>query len=280
MPELPEVETVKRGLETALQNNSFDHIKIYRRDLRIPIPANLEQRLNKQAIKNIIRRGKYIVVFTQTGEGFVLHLGMSGRIRIYQDKLTAEAQARHKHDHVIFDMQNQQRVVFNDPRRFGMLYSVDEQNWEQQKPFSDMGIEPLGNHFNPAYLANALSSKKSPIKSALLDQSVIAGIGNIYACEALYYAGIDPRRSAHRLNENETAKLCTAIREVLIKAIEAGGSSLRDHVQTDGSLGYFQTQWAVYGRQHEKCPACHDNCRIQRITQSGRSTFYCPTQQQ
>ncbi len=273
MPELPEVETVRRGLLPAFQNNHFKTITLNRRTLRNAIDDNFEEALTNACVIDVVRRGKYIIVLCDNGHGFVLHLGMSGRIRIYPDYTADAANVPQKHDHVVFDMNDGHRVIFNDARRFGMLYLTHAATWTQEKPFSAMGAEPLSNALNARHLLDKLRGKKTNIKTALLDQRVIAGVGNIYACEALYYARISPRRAARTITAPEAEKLCVCIRDVLNKAITAGGSSLRDHVKTDGSLGYFQTQWAVYGRAGQACRTC--NADVIKIPQNGRTTFFC-----
>ncbi len=276
MPELPEVEIVRRGLEPALVGKDFSAVIVNRRDLRAPIPQDFVSALQGQRVLQIRRRGKYILVFMDSGQGFILHLGMSGRISTYAP---GEPYKAEKHDHVVFKMNDGAQIVYNDPRRFGMLYLTNEQGWQAEKPFSAMGAEPLGNNFNGPVLAQALEGRRTPVKVALLDQKVVAGVGNIYACEALYDAGIDPRRPACSINGQEAADLAGAIRGVLEKAIAAGGSTLRDYQHTDGTLGYFQHSFSVYDREGDFCPACvndklEEGC-ISWIVQAGRSTFYC-----
>ena len=280
MPELPEVEIVKRGIEPVLIGQSLDTLILNRPDLRFPIPTDLPSRLQGQVFSSIQRRGKYILAFTQSGAGFVLHLGMSGVVRIEGANDEPESL---KHDHVIFQLKDGGRIVFNDPRRFGFLDSIDEQRWETQAPFNAMGPEPLSNSFNGALLAERLKSRKGPIKTALLDQKLVAGVGNIYACEALYMSGISPKRSAHTVQGARAEKLAQAIRAVLEKAIAAGGSTLKDYRHANGDLGYFQHEFGVYGRAGETCPDCSCDLGrsggIKQITQSGRSTFFCSEKQ-
>lgn len=280
MPELPEVETVRQGLLPAMKNKVIENVTLNRMDLRVSIDSNFKKLTDGQQIQNIIRRGKYILAFLDSGHGFVLHLGMSGRVNIYEDRDGYEPA---KHDHVIWDMDDGGRIVFNDPRRFGMLYLTTEQNWQDEPPFNKMGPEPLSNSFSGRVLAEALKNKRSPIKTALLDQRVVSGVGNIYACEALYDSGIHPERASNSLSENETTRLAGAVRDVLQRAIAAGGSTLKDYAKTDGSLGYFQYSFSVYDREGHSCPSCDcdkiKTCAIKRIVQSGRSTFYCPQKQ-
>jgi formamidopyrimidine-DNA glycosylase len=280
MPELPEVETVMRGMESMMLAGPIKSVKLNRPDLRFVIPKALPAKLKNQPIKNLMRRGKYILGFAANGAGFVLHLGMSGRVRLYapDEKYTAE-----KHDHVEFQMQSGARVIFNDPRRFGFLDLVEEAGWEQARHFESMGPEPLGNSFNGEILAAALAGKKTPIKVALLDQSVVAGVGNIYACEALYRARISPFALAGTLNDKVCDALARSIKDVLKEAIAAGGSSLRDYRKADGELGYFQHQFGVYDRAGLACPDCTcDRVKtggVARVVQAGRSTFYCKARQ-
>lgn len=280
MPELPEVETVMRGMESVMLASPIKSVKLNRPDLRFEIPKTLPAKLKNQSIHNLMRRGKYILGFAENGYGFVLHLGMSGRVRLYKatEKYTPE-----KHDHVLFEMQNGARAVLNDPRRFGFLDLVEAVDWEQSRHFKTMGPEPLGNEFNGEVLAAALAGKKTPIKVALLDQSVVAGVGNIYACEALYRASLSPYMPSQKLSNKNCEALACAIKDVLIEAIAAGGSTLRDYRKADGELGYFQHQFGVYDCAGLACPDC--TCDIlktggvQRVMQAGRSSFYCKTQQ-
>lgn len=280
MPELPEVETVKRSLEPAWIEKRFTKIDIRKRDLRIPIPAEFINVLTNQKVSKIIRRGKYIIVLCGAKAGFVLHLGMSGSIRIFAPGEKFEPR---KHDHAIFETADGIKVAYNDPRRFGMLYLIDPKNWEKEKPFSEMGPEPLEPDFDADTLMEAFKARKAPIKAALLDQYVVAGLGNIYVCEALYRSHISPLRPANTLTYKEAEKLVGHIRGVLEDAIRSGGSSLRDHKLTDGKLGYFQHHFDVYDREGEICKSCRRKkvkiACVKRITQSGRSTFYCSNTQ-
>lgn len=280
MPELPEVETVRRGLLPAMLNKKIECVTLNRMDLRGPIDSDFKVRMEGGRVKSLMRRGKYILAFLENGDGFVLHLGMSGRVHIYEDRKEYEPA---KHDHVIWDMGGGGRIVFNDPRRFGMLYLTKEPGWQTQAPFNRMGPEPLGNEFSGGALYEALRNKRVPIKNALLDQRVVSGVGNIYACEALFDSAIAPERLSNSLNEDECGRLASAVLDVLERAIEAGGSTLKDYAKTDGSLGYFQYSFSVYDREGRSCPSC--DCDIvktggvNRIVQSGRSTFYCPQKQ-
>ena len=277
MPELPEVEIVKRGLETALaKSEQAAHIKsltFNRADIRLPLPADLPTHLKDQRIETLIRRGKYIIALAENNHGFILHLGMSGVIKIIP---SSESYPPAKHDHVVFSMHDGGHIVFNDPRRFGFLKATTSDTWQEDSAFKNMGPEPLSNDFSAPALASALKNRKTPIKTALLDQKTVAGIGNIYACEALFMAGISPLRKSDSISIKRLEKLAAAIREVLTKAIESGGSSLKDYYHADGSLGYFQHSFQVYDRENTLIDGKHP---VKRIVQSGRSTFYCPAKQ-
>lgn len=266
MPELPEVETVCRGLAAALTGQRLARITVRRRDLRWPIPADFAERLTGARILGVRRRAKYGLIDTDRGDVAILHLGMSGRMRI-------DPVAEEKHDHVLFETEAGRRLVFNDPRRFGSLLLARHDDWTAHPLIAALGPEPLGNSFGGPVLHAAFAGRRSPVKAALLDQAVVAGIGNIYACEALFQAGIDPMRLASSLSTLESDTLAAAIVDVLGRAIEAGGSSLRDYVQVDGELGYFQHAWQVYGREDEPCRRC--TRPVMRRVQSNRSTFFC-----
>jgi formamidopyrimidine-DNA glycosylase len=268
MPELPEVETVMRGMATVLEGRHLTRVEVRRPDLRWPIPADFSSRLTGARVMRLFRRAKYALIETDRGDVVLLHLGMSGSVRVDPDQ-------PNPHDHVLFETDNRRRLVLNDPRRFGSLDLARVDDWENHRHFIGMGPEPLGNGFNETILSDALTGKKAPIKAALLDQRIVAGLGNIYVCEALHVAGISPKRLAKTVAGLRAARLVPAIRDVLGKAIAAGGSSLRDHKQVNGELGYFQHSWLVYGREGEACRACTQP--IRRIVQSGRSTFYCST---
>ena len=276
MPELPEVETVVRGLAQALTGKRLERLDLARPDLRSAIPPGLAAQIAGKRIERFSRRAKYILMHFEGGGVVIAHLGMSGRLIIVPP---GKAMPREKHDHVVFHFEDGGELRLNDARRFGLLDYAEEAHLAEHPRFRSLGPEPLSNEFNGPSLAGALHGKKTPIKSALLDQRVVAGIGNIYACEALYGAGISPRRLAKTVQGERAERLATAIHDVLTRAIAAGGSSLRDYVQTSGELGYFQHHWAVYGKEGERCPGCECKGGIRRLVQSGRSTFYCPKRQ-
>jgi formamidopyrimidine-DNA glycosylase len=279
MPELPEVETVCRGLAKVLPGQAIHAVKLNRGDMRVPFPPELG-RIAGSKVTSIDRRAKYILIRLDDGRTMIIHLGMSGRLLIHDDN---KKYVPNKHDHMILQMDNGVDIVFNDPRRFGLVVLAKTKEVAQHKLFVHLGPEPLEKTFSEAYLADKIKSKKIAIKLAIMDQQVVVGVGNIYASEALFMAGIDPRRPANTLKPAEIKKLVAAIKEVLKKAIKAGGSSLRDYVQTDGELGYFQHQFAVYDKEGQKCQGCTCNIKktggVQRITQGARSTFYCPVKQ-
>jgi|TARA_X000000950_G_scaffold255695_1_gene320547 formamidopyrimidine-DNA glycosylase len=272
MPELPEVETVRRALAQAMEDRQILHAHVGRPDLRWPLPDRLASRLEGRVVGGLQRRGKYVLLPLDQGETMLLHLGMSGSIRIHQAQPPIG-----KHDHIVLTMGSgmanaaESWIVFNDPRRFGWL---DLYRGEVHPMLVDMGPEPLGNSFSADHLVAALAGRKGPIKTALLDQALVAGIGNIYACEALFMAGLSPRRKAGTIRGGRADRLVAAIRSVLASAIEDGGTSLRDHVQPGGEIGYFVQRLTVYGRDGQLCGTC--GATIRRITQSGRSSFYCP----
>ncbi|CUH79747.1 bifunctional DNA-formamidopyrimidine glycosylase/DNA-(apurinic or apyrimidinic site) lyase [Tropicibacter naphthalenivorans] len=279
MPELPEVETVRRGLAPAMEGVVIARAQVNRPDLRWPFPENMAQRLTGARVERLRRRSKYILADLSTGETLLIHLGMSGRMLVSGDPLgqfVHEHPAPEKHDHVVFDMDNGARITFNDPRRFGAMDLLDTATAEQHPLLAKLGPEPLGNAFNESHLVGQVKPRAMPIKSALLDQKIVSGLGNIYVCEALYRGRIHPARRSNKISEARIAALVPIIREVLEQAIEAGGSSLKDFRQADGELGYFQHSFDVYGREGAPCrtPGCTDE--IKRIVQSGRSTFYCP----
>ncbi len=276
MPELPEVETVVRGLSAALAGKRLARLDLARPDLRSAIPPGLANRLEQRRIERFSRRAKYILMHIEDGGVVIAHLGMSGRMIIVAPDA---AVPRAKHDHAVFRFEDGTELRFNDARRFGMLDYADATAFPDYERFRLLGPEPLGNDFNGPALAVALAGKKTPIKAALLDQQVVAGLGNIYVCEALHGAGISPKRLAAQVQGERAERLVTAIRDVLTRAIAAGGSSLRDYVQASGELGYFQHHWAVYGKEGEPCPGCDCGKSIKRIVQSGRSTFFCAKRQ-
>jgi len=285
MPELPEVETVRMGLEPALKGHRFTKVETRRGGLRIPFPPRFVERLEGRKVKRLWRRAKYLLADLDSGETLVMHLGMTGRMSVYAEgrthkfgqyvyKTAPPDAGRGKHDHVVMETDAPARIVFTDHRRFGLMTIVETAKLGEHKLFEGLGPEPLSGDFDAAYLSAALKGKKTPIKSALLDQRVIAGIGNIYACEALYLAHISPKRLAASVSGERAGALVTAIKKVLADAIKAGGSSLRDYAHTDGELGEFQHRFAVYDREGAPCPRC--KTKIKRIVQAGRSTFYCP----
>ncbi|HIM76832.1 MAG TPA: bifunctional DNA-formamidopyrimidine glycosylase/DNA-(apurinic or apyrimidinic site) lyase [Rhodospirillales bacterium] len=279
MPELPEVETVRQGLADVLEGRRLHRVQAMRPDLRFPLPENFEGRLSGRQVEKLARRGKYLLIHLQERLTLIAHLGMSGRFRIFN----TSPPPLERHDHVVFEAEGGISVRFNDPRRFGFMDLADTDTLAGHKMLKNMGPEPLANDFNGPVLAAALKGRKSPIKAALLDQSVIAGMGNIYVSEALFRAGLSPKRKSGTVQGGRAENLARAIRDVLNEAIAAGGSSLRDHRQPSGELGYFQHSFAVYGCTGQPCPGCTcDPTRtggIRRITQSGRSTFYCAAKQ-
>ena len=278
MPELPEVETVMRGISPVMEGVKISRAAINRPDLRWPFPQNMKVRLEGKCVIRLRRRSKYILVDLDSGETLLIHLGMSGRILVSGDPLgrfVHDHPALEKHDHVVLDMVSGARITFNDPRRFGAMDLLTTVTADDHPLLRDIGPEPLGNRFDEDYLVSRLSGRSTPIKSALLDQKIVAGLGNIYVCEALFRAGIHPKRSVKNLSRARISTLVPIIRQVLGEAIEAGGSSLKDFRQADGELGYFQHSFDVYGREGEVCRRTDCDGEIGRIVQSGRSSFYC-----
>ncbi|MEE8544357.1 MAG: bifunctional DNA-formamidopyrimidine glycosylase/DNA-(apurinic or apyrimidinic site) lyase [Alphaproteobacteria bacterium] len=275
MPELPEVETVCRGLAARLEGRTLVRVEQRRPDLRIPFPPRFAARLTGRRVERIGRRGKYILAFLEGGLVLIAHLGMSGRLTLSE----APAPAPGAHDHVILETDDGTIVTFRDHRRFGLMTLCDEAQLESHPLIAGLGPEPLGNEFNGPALSRALDGRRTSIKAALLDQRVVAGLGNIYVCEALYRARVSPRRLARSVPGARAERLARAVREVLADAIAAGGSSISDYVQADGELGYFQHHFAVYGRNGERCPGCDCSGAVRRLVQGGRSTFYCPARQ-
>ncbi len=294
MPELPEVETVRRGLAPVMERARFAKVEARRRDLRWPLQKDFVARLEGQKVEGLGRRAKYLVADLSSGDVLLMHLGMSGSFRIAQE---AKGKARGEatpgayyhdrckdmtHDHVVFHMSSGARVAFNDPRRFGSMKIVPRDKLEQEPLLRALGPEPLGNAFDAAMLAKACTGKKTSLKAALSDQKIVAGLGNIYVCEALHRARLSPKRLAATLAQRSgapherAARLVEAIRAVLNDAIKAGGSSLRDHRRTNGELGLFQHNFRVYDREGESCPTRGCAGTIRRIVQAGRSTFFCP----
>ena len=290
MPELPEVETVRRGLQPVFEKSRIVGVEQRRPDLRFPFPEAFAERLTGRLVVALGRRAKYLTIHLDRDPVLICHLGMSGSFRIdaagvvgdfHQERSKDEA-----HDHVVFHLEDEagdrHRVVFNDPRRFGFMLFAEAATLHEHPSFARLGIEPTGNALDGRLLADLLRGRRAPLKAALLDQRLIAGLGNIYVCEALWRAGLSPLRQAGSIaaplgrTNARCDRLATAIRAVIADAIAAGGSSLRDHIRTDGSLGYFQHSFSVYDREGEPC--LREGCKgvVHRIVQSGRSTFYCP----
>lgn len=293
MPELPEVETVRRGLQPVLEGARLTRVEARRPDLRFPFPERFAERLTGRTITALGRRAKYLTMHVQDGPVLICHLGMSGSFRVETDDDSETPGVFHHerskstaHDHVVFDVVAangaRSRVIFNDPRRFGFMLFA-EGSPETHPMLAGLGVEPTGNALDGVLLASLLKGRRSPLKAALLDQKLIAGLGNIYVSEALWRAGLSPLREAGTIARpgkkarDQSERLAEAIRSVISDAIAAGGSSLRDYVHTDGSLGYFQHSFAVYDREGEPCPKPGCRGHIERIVQSGRSTFYCRT---
>ncbi|HEY1982645.1 MAG TPA: bifunctional DNA-formamidopyrimidine glycosylase/DNA-(apurinic or apyrimidinic site) lyase [Xanthobacteraceae bacterium] len=288
MPELPEVETVRRGLQPAMEGKRFVKVEVRRGDLRWPLPKDFAQRLKGSTITGLGRRAKYLLADLSSGEVLIMHLGMSGSFHVFrkQDEHLGgyyhEREKRVAHDHVVFHMSSGATVTFNDPRRFGSMKLVARDKLDAEPLLQWLGPEPLGNAFDAAMLAHACKGKKTSLKAALLDQRVVAGLGNIYVCEALHRALLSPKRMASTIADRKgepnerAARLVDSIKTVLNAAIKDGGSSLRDHRLTDGDLGMFQHNFRVYDREGEPCrtPGCPGT--VKRIVQNGRSTFYCP----
>ncbi len=291
MPELPEVETVKRGLTPAMEGARIERLELRRGDLRFPFPQDFERQVSGRTVIGLGRRAKYLLIDLDSGKTIISHLGMSGSFRIEQGALAATPGDFHhqrskdeKHDHAVFHLDGEggpRRVIYNDPRRFGFMDIAERSELDVNPFLFGLGPEPTGNELSAAYLAERFDGKAQPLKSALLDQKNIAGLGNIYVCEALWRAHLSPARAAGTLvtkagrPKEALNLLVTSIRDVIADAIAAGGSSLRDHIQTDGSLGYFQHSFSVYDREGLACrtPGCGGT--VSRIVQAGRSTFYC-----
>ncbi len=287
MPELPEVETVRGGLAPVFEGAVITRVEQRRTDLRFPLPADFAARLTGQKVEHLTRRAKYLQAWLRDGEVLVMHLGMSGRFTVHPPAgLPAPPSAngtKADHDHIVFHLNNGHRIVYNDARRFGYMTLIAAASLEQHRFFARLGIEPLGEQLTPDFLAKAAARHKTNLKALLMNQNIIAGLGNIYVCEALHLAALSPRRTTACLRtprgrpSTRARRLAEAIKLVLREAIAAGGSTLRDYARADGSLGYFQHRFQVYGREGEACrrPGCFG--RIRRIAQNGRSTFYCPT---
>jgi formamidopyrimidine-DNA glycosylase len=278
MPELPEVETVRRGLLPAMEGKRFLRVETRRKDLRFPFPEKFNQRLEGARLNHMGRRAKYLVGELSTGEALIMHLGMTGRFTV-AGKRPGKFHHTHgeeeKHDHVVFDMQGGTRITFNDARRFGFmeLWKTDELG--EYPGFKGLGPEPISNEFSGAYLEEAFEGKKAPVKAALLDQRVVAGLGNIYVSEALFRSGINPKKLAGSIRRDKLEKLAVEVRKVIEEAIAAGGSTISDFGTPDGELGYFQHRFRVYDKEGKPCPSCAKP--IKRLVQSGRSTFFCST---
>jgi formamidopyrimidine-DNA glycosylase len=274
MPELPEVETVRRGLIPRMVGHRIVKLHQRRRDLRVPLPAKFAQKVEGRTVEAIDRRAKYLLIRLDSGQTLIVHLGMSGRMTLHDAKSAAEHPFE-RHDHVVFELEDGWQVRFNDARRFGLMLLVDTESVAKHKAFKGLGPEPLEESFDGAGLAARLKGRKTSIKAALLDQKTLVGVGNIYACEALFLSRISPRRSAHTVQGERADKLVSAIKQVLLRSIDDGGSTLRDHVQPGGELGYFQTRFNVYDRVGVVCPTPKCGHLVKRLVQSGRSTFYC-----
>ncbi len=291
MPELPEVETVRRGLAPVMEDAVIEAVTQNRPDLRFPFPDKFVERLKGARVKHMGRRAKYLVVELDTGEALIMHLGMSGSFRIDMEEGSELPGAFHHprseakaHDHVVFAMKGktaEARIIYNDPRRFGFMDLVATSELSSCRHFEKMGIEPTGNELNGETISRLFAGKSTPLKAALLDQRLIAGLGNIYVCEALWRSGLSPKRKASTITRKSgkaterSELLALHIRDVIAEAIEAGGSSLRDHRQTNGDLGYFQHRFSAYDREGEACSKVECDGVIERMVQSGRSTFYC-----
>ncbi len=267
MPELPEVETTVRGLEAVLDGQTLAEVTPRRADLRWPMPVDLRQRLTGATVIGLSRRAKYGLITTNREDTLIFHLGMSGRWRIEPDEIG-------KHDHFVLRTTGGLTLALNDPRRFGSLDLMPTADLDSFPAFAKMGPEPLGETFDADYLHGVLKGKAQPIKLSLLDQRIVAGLGNIYVCEALNMAGISPNRKAGNISRARLVVLVAAIKTVLIQAIKAGGSTLRDYARPDGELGYFAKQWRVYGKKGQDCPC---GGTVARFAQGGRSTFWCRT---
>jgi formamidopyrimidine-DNA glycosylase len=281
MPELPEVETVCRGLAPVLEGHRLVHVAVNRADLRLPFPGGFAAALTGRVVTAVRRRAKYWLWMLDDGMVALGHLGMSGAFRVGLPGSNRPPPG--PHDHVVIETDAGAIVTFNDPRRFGLMTLARAADLETHPLLAALGPEPLSPQFDGAVLAAALAGRRGPVKPALLDQTVVAGVGNIYACEALFRAGLSPRRRADTIRGGRAERLAQAIKAVLAEAIESGGSSLRDHRQVTGELGYFQHAFAVYGREGEPCPGCVCDLGrtggVQRLVQGGRSTFFCATRQ-
>lgn len=279
MPELPEVETVRRGLAPALEGKTLKSVEVRRKKLRLPFPVDFIGRLTGRRIERLRRLAKYLLCHLDNDDVLIIHLGMTGHMLV----LDGVPPTPGRHDHVDFVTSDGVTVRYTDPRCFGLMTLAREEELAEHKLFRNIGPDPLGNSFNAQILAAALKGRNTPIKAALLDQKTVAGLGNIYVSESLFRAGISPKRLAKTVQGKRAEILTQVIRQVLDEAIEAGGSSLKDHLAPDGKLGYFQHHFKVYGKEGEPCPGCDCDISktggIQRIKQAGRSTFYCTRRQ-
>ena len=276
MPELPEVETVRRGLAPVMEGRTILRVEQNRPDLRFPFPSRFIERLTGARISRLGRQAKFLTVSLSTDEILVMHLGMSGRFTINGGPAASfahETGGNPKHDHAVFHIEGGVTVTYNDPRRFGFMELWPAASFDEYPRLKKLGPEPLSNGFNAAYLDKALAGKQTPIKTALLDQAIIAGLGNIYVCEALYRSAISPKRKAATIPGKRAIRLAPAINAVIAEAIDAGGSSISDFTNTEGALGYFQHHFDVYDRETYPCKKC--STPIKRLVQSGRSSFYC-----
>jgi formamidopyrimidine-DNA glycosylase len=294
MPELPEVETVRRGLQPVMEGATIETVEQRRPDLRFPFPDGFAARLTGRRVVSVGRRAKYLLVHFDAEIVLIAHLGMSGSFRIEDAAAAATPGVFHHprskaeaHDHVVFHLKTARgeavRVVFNDPRRFGFMLFAEAAHLDAHPLLAGLGVEPTGNSLDGSLLNSLFLGRRAPLKAALLDQRLIAGLGNIYVCEALWRSGLSPRRkagsiaSAKQTSTRRTEALAADIRQTIAEAIDAGGSSLRDYVHTDGSMGYFQHSFKAYGREGEACAKQGCAGTVERIVQSGRSTFYCPS---
>jgi formamidopyrimidine-DNA glycosylase len=276
LPELPEVETVRRGLEPVLAGRVIAHADVRRADLRWPFPPRLAVRLTGARVERLRRRSKYLLADLDGAETLIVHLGMSGRLLVSGAQVGAfhhPHPAPAKHDHLVLDIEGGARVTLNDARRFGAVDLWPTDDLGAHRLLAGLGPEPLGNGFNAGYLAERLAGRRTAVKAVLIDQGAVAGLGNIYVCEALWRARISPLRLAGELGREGAEALVAAVRAVLEDALAAGGSSLRDYRQADGELGYFQHSFAVYDREGAPCPRC--GAAVARVVQSGRSSFFC-----
>ncbi len=293
MPELPEVETVKRGLQPAMEGRLISDVELRRADLRFAFPPDFSRRLKNCRVERLARRAKYILAYLDTGDVLLIHLGMSGRFTVFSPKGASRNLGEFyylqkgsnigagPHDHVIFTLDDGAKLVYTDPRRFGMMDLCHESELAKHRLISTIGVEPLGNELNAAYLHKAFHNRRTPLKAALLNQRIIAGLGNIYVCEALHRSRLSPKRLARTLAsrrkvDKRLESLAIAIRAVLNEAITAGGSTLRDYADAEGNSGAFQQRFAVYNREGEDCLKTGCSGSVRRVVQSGRSTFYCP----